>query len=131
MKKWLLIIVACLTLSLAACSADEEKQSAEELQNTIEEGTVGYEIVDGEVEEANNVPEEMKQEIFNALDEYILSFNEKDLKRFEQTVSKKDETYYKETMKEAEAVFKQYSIIDRQTQDETPNSRTKYFGIHA
>ena len=103
---------------LAACS-EKETPTAEELQQTIEEGTVGYEIVDGKVEAADNVPEEARQEIFNALDEYITSFNDKDLKRFELTVSKQDETYYSETMKEAEIVFSQYSTIERQTEDVT------------
>ena len=116
MHKWLLVIVACFML--AACSG-KETPTAEELQQTIEEGTVGYEIVDGKVEAADNVPEEARQEIFNALDEYITSFNDKDLKRFELTVSKQDETYYSETMKEAEIVFSQYSTIERQTEDVT------------
>ena len=116
MKKWLLVICACVLL--AACS-NSETQSTEDLQKTIEEGTVGYEIVDGQVEPATNVPEEQRQQILQALDEYISSFNDKDLARFKQTVSQQDATYYAETMKEAEAVFTQYSTIERNTEDVT------------
>ena len=116
MKKGLLAIFACLLL--AACS-DNETQSAEDLQQTIEKGTVGYEIVDGQVEPATNVPEDEQQQILQALDEYISSFNDKDLARFKQTVSQQDATYYAETMKEAEAVFSQYSTIERDTEDVT------------
>ena len=107
-----------LGLFLAACS-DDSAQTNEDLHETIEKGTVGYEIVDGKVEAAQNVPADVEKEILTALDEYIVSFNEKDLQRFEQTVSKQDDTYFYETMKEAEAVFEQYSIIERQTEDVT------------
>lgn len=116
MKKWLLAIFTCLLL--AACS-DDETQSAEDLQKTIEEGTVGYEIVDGKVESATDVPPVVEKEIMTALDEYISSFNDKDLNRFKKTVSQEDATYYAETMKEAEAVFTQFSTIERQTEDVT------------
>lgn len=116
LKKAFLAMI--LGLFLAACS-DDSAQTNEELHETIEKGTVGYEIVDGKVEAAQNVPADVEKEILTALDEYIVSFNEKDLQRFEQTVSKQDDTYFYETMKEAEAVFEQYSIIERQTEDVT------------
>lgn len=117
MKKWLLAIVACFMLG--ACSEESQSKTADELQDTIEKGTVGYEIVDGKVEAAEDVPEDVQQEIFAALKEYIDAFNNKDLERFKQTVSQQDETYYTETMKEAETVFEQYSLIERETKDET------------
>lgn len=116
MKKWLLAIFTCLLL--AACS-NNETQSAEDLQKTIDEGTVGYEIVDGKVEAATYVPTDDEKQIRTALEEYISSFNDKDLKRFEQTVSQADATYFSETMKEAQAVFTQFSTIERKTEDVT------------
>lgn len=116
MKKWLLVMFTCLLL--AACS-ENDSQTAEDLQKKIDEGTVGYEIVDGKVEAATNVPTDVEKQILTALEEYITSFNEKDLKRFEQTVSQADATYFTETIKEAQAVFTQYSTIERQTEDVT------------
>lgn len=116
MKKGFFALI--LTLLLAACS-DAETETAEDLQQTIEEGTIGYEIVDGKVEAATGVPVDVEQQVLSALDEYIQSFNEKDLVRFKQTVSQQDETYYTETMKEAESVFTQYSIIERESKDVT------------
>ena len=117
MRKWLLVVVVCF--ALAACSEKTETQTAEELEETIENGTVGYEIVDGKIEEAENVPEDVQQEVLTALHEYIDAFNDKDLERFKKTVSQEDETYYTETMKEAEVVFEQYSVIERDTENET------------
>ena len=116
MKKVFFALI--LTLLLAACS-DAETETAGDLQKTIEEGTIGYEIVDGKVEAATDVPADVEQQVLTALDEYIQSFNEKDLARFKETVSQQDETYYTETMKEAESVFAQYSIIERESKDVT------------
>lgn len=116
MKKGLLALI--LGLFLSACS-DEETQTPEELAKTIEDGTVGYEIVDGKVEAAADVPADVEQDVKTALTEYINSFNDKDLQRFEKTVSQQDETYFTETMKEAQAVFSKYSMIERKSEDVT------------
>lgn len=57
MKKWLVAVLAVFVL--AACG-DKQEASPENLQKTIDEGTVGFEMMGDSIEEATDVPEEEK-----------------------------------------------------------------------
>ena len=54
MKKWIFAVMA--VFMLAACEDNEKEASPEELQKTIDEGTVGFEILGGKIQEATGVP---------------------------------------------------------------------------
>lgn len=122
MKKWLMALFASVVL--AACGGNEEdttKQlSTEDLDEVIDEGTVGFEIIDGDIEEATGVPEDEKKKIINAFEEYMNSFNDKDIERYKQTISKDATGFdYETEITEVEKVFNQYSTIKRSAEDVT------------
>ena len=109
MKKWLVAIMAVFVL--AACGNDEKEASPEELQDTIDEGTVGFEILGDSIEEAANVPENEKNEILSAFNEYITAFNEEDLERYKQIISKNAKGFkYEEDVQAVSEVFEQYDV---------------------
>lgn len=66
MKKWLVAVLAVFVL--AACG-NEQEASPENLQKTIDEGTVGFEMMGDSVQEEADVPEEEKIIL------YLLSMN--------------------------------------------------------
>lgn len=82
-------IFALLTLLLlTACSNKEEDLSAEERQKVIEDGTVGFEMADGIIEKAENIPPEEEKAILAAFDEYVEALNEEDIDRYMKIISK-------------------------------------------
>ena len=96
---------------LAACGNKEEDLSAEEREKVIEDGTVGFETAGGIIERAENVPADEEKAILVAFDEYIEAFNEQDIERFMQTLSKKPAGFNLEEEKEyATQVFEQFDI---------------------
>ena len=119
MKKWLLALVTALVL--AACgdtdTADNTSKTNEEI---IEDGTVGFEVLGGSIEEASGVPAEEKGKILAAFNEYIESFNVEDIDRYAQTLSKSPKGFkYDQELDEVKRIFDQYSVIDRKAEDIT------------
>ena len=55
MKNWLVAVMAMFLLT--ACG-DEKDASPEQLQKTIDEGTAGFEMLGGKIQEATGVPED-------------------------------------------------------------------------
>ena len=116
MKNWLMIVMAVFLL--AACGAEQEA-SPEQIQKTIEDGTVGFEMREGSIQEAANIPEDEKQKIIDAFNEYITAFNEKDLERYKNIISKNAEGFnYDEDVKAVSDVFKRYDV-NRSAEDIT------------
>lgn len=116
MKNWLIAVMAMFLLT--ACG-DEKEASPEQLQKTIDDGTVGFEILGGSIQEATGVPEDEKQQIINAFNEYIAAFNEKDLERYKNIISQNAKGFdYDEDVKAVTEVFKQYDI-NRSAEDIT------------
>lgn len=108
MKKWLVAVMALFML--AACG-NEKDASPEELQKTIDDGTVGFEILGDTIQEATGVPEDEKNNIISAFDEYIAAFNEKDLERYKNIISKNAKGFnYEEDIQAVSAVFEQYDV---------------------
>lgn len=108
MKKWLVAVMALFML--AACG-NEKDASPEELQKTIDDGTVGFEILGDTIQEATGVPEDEKNNIISAFDEYIAAFNEKDLERYKNIISKNAKGFnYEEDVQAVSAVFAQYDV---------------------
>ena len=121
MKKWWLAVMTVLVL--AACGDTEqgkEDMTAKEMQEIIDQGTVGFEMMGGSVEEASNVPAEEKERLLAAFTEYIDAFNAEDIERYEQTLSKNPKGFkYEEDLAEVKRVFEQYRGIDRKVEDVT------------
>ena len=119
MKKWFIAVMALFVLALAACSNDEKEASTQDLEKTIDDGTVGFEILGDSIEEVSNVPKEEKDQILSAFEEYIAAFNEKDIERYKEIISKNAKGFnYDEDVKAITEVFKQYDV-DRSAEDVT------------
>lgn len=98
---------------LAACN-DKENVNEE-----INESTVGFEVLGGEIKEAKKVPDEEKKAIEAAFAEYIAAFNAEDLNRYMATVSKNPKGFdYEEDQKQLATMFKQFDD-KRQASDVT------------
>lgn len=121
MKKMVMVLLA--TFILAACGdkeADPKELSMEEAEKLIEEGTVGFEIADGNIEAAANVPADEKEKIIAAFNEYMDAFNVKDIERYKKTISPNAVGFdYEADIAEVEKVFAQYSKIERTASDVT------------
>lgn len=113
MKKWLLLPVFILILT----GCNNESEVEEEISN--EESTVGFEMSGDKIEEAKNIPEKEKEKIVAAFQEYIESFNDEDIERYKNTLSKNAEGFdYEEDIQVAQKTFKEYDI-ERTTTDVT------------
>ncbi|MGE7917495.1 YybH family protein [Viridibacillus sp. NPDC093762] len=64
-----------------------EKSAATEETNEDDQ-EIGFEMVNGEVEAAKNVPAEEEKALLQAFDEYIAALNAEDLERYSKTLSK-------------------------------------------
>lgn len=116
MKKWLIALISVFIL--AACS-DNKELDAEEVKKAIEEGTAGYTVFGGNIEEAQNVPSDVKNKIVAAFNEYIESFNSEDIQRYSATLSKEAKGFdYEQDLLEAQKVFDKYTV-NREAQDVT------------
>ncbi|MEG0472768.1 MAG: nuclear transport factor 2 family protein [Solibacillus sp.] len=113
MKKWFIAVISLLVLT--ACGKEELKDSNE----VLEDETVGFEILGDTIQEASNVPEQEKNEILAAFDEYIAAFNEKDLERYKNIISKNAEGFkYEDDIIAITEVFQQYDV-NREAEDVT------------
>ncbi|MEK4424120.1 nuclear transport factor 2 family protein [Solibacillus sp. FSL K6-1523] len=116
MKKWLIAVMALFVLT--ACGNNEDA-TPKDVEKEIEEGTVGFEMLGNSIQEATGVPQQEKEKIIAAFDEYIKAFNEKDLERYKNIISKNAEGFqYEEDIQAVEKVFKQYDV-NREAQDVT------------
>ena len=101
MKKWLLALACVMVLALAACSNKEEE--------TPKDDGVGFQLSGDNIEEATNVPADTKKEIIAGFEEYINSFNDKDLTRYLATLSKHTNSFdYAEQEKSVAQEFEQF-----------------------
>lgn len=71
-------------LALAGCGNAEGEKDATTI---LEESTVGFEMANGKIEEAQNVPQNDKDAIIAAFEEYMDAFNAKDIERYIATLS--------------------------------------------
>ena len=85
MKYMGIVIISIFSVfTLAACGNEEVKKEDIAVQ---EESTVGFEMANGKIEEAQNVPEQERESIIAAFDEYMEAFNAKDIERYIATLS--------------------------------------------
>ncbi|QDQ01356.1 nuclear transport factor 2 family protein [Lysinibacillus fusiformis] len=105
-------ILAVLTLFvLTACGNKNDELSAEERDQVIEDGTVGFEMMGGDIEKAKNVPAGDEKAILAAFDEYIAALNAEEIGRYMQTISKDPKGFnYDEDKTYATEVFDQFDI---------------------
>ncbi|QUG40781.1 nuclear transport factor 2 family protein [Psychrobacillus sp. INOP01] len=128
MKIFQTITLAAFALTLAACNSNEETNqntnSAGDIaptntQVTTDHGAedksetnVGFELSGGNIEEATNVPEKEKTALIDSFTEYMESFNEEDIKRYMNTISKNPEGFnYDDEKIMVEKTFNDYDTI--------------------
>lgn len=103
LKKSILAVLSLLMLT--ACSDKDDELTAEERQQIIDDGTIGFEEVDGNVTKAENIPVDEEQAILAAFDEYIAALDGEDIERYLQVISKNPKGFDldedKEMIKEA------------------------------
>lgn len=117
MKKWIILAVAALFL-LAACgntksdSKDSsDANSAGENSTGQSDNSIGFEMMGGQFVEAKNVPADEKVKIMAAFNEYINSFNAKDVERYGNILSKNATGFdYEEEMKVIRDTFKNHDV---------------------
>ncbi len=115
MKKWLILVLAVFMLT--ACNNKEDNK--ENAVNNEEDSTVGFEVLGDDIEKAADVPENVEKEILAAFDEYIASFNSKDIDRYIKTLSKNPQGFdVDEDVEVAKNIFAQYDL-DRTASDVT------------
>ena len=119
MKKWLLALMTALVL--AACGdTDTADNTAKTNEEIIEEGTISVEMLGDSFIEASSVPAEEREKLLAAFNEYVESFNEQDIDRYVQTLSKNPKGFeYNEELEAVKQVFAQYSVIDQKAEDIT------------
>ncbi|MFC4353585.1 nuclear transport factor 2 family protein [Chryseomicrobium palamuruense] len=126
MKKrvgWLVGLLIVLLLS--ACAGEEQaanenstadlvpqgKQAIEThaAESTNEEQQVGFEIAGGVIEEAQNVPEQEKQQIVQAFEQYIEAFNHENIDDYMARISENPKGFDYEAEKEfVQETFEEY-----------------------
>ncbi|WP_332651180.1 DUF4440 domain-containing protein [Lysinibacillus sp. 54212] len=115
MKKWLLVVAACLVLT--ACG-NKEEQSNKDPEETEKE-SIGFEVLGESIEEAADIPVAEKANIVAVFNEYIDAFNAEDIDRYATTLSKNAKGFdYEKDLQEAKKQFSQYKI-NRQADDVT------------
>ncbi|RHW39945.1 nuclear transport factor 2 family protein [Lysinibacillus yapensis] len=108
MNKWIMLVAALFLLS--ACN-DKDEANTNEQQVASNESTVGFEITGDEVVEAPDIPKEEQAAIVAAFNEYIDSFNSKDIDRYVETLSKHPQGFnVEEDVEAAKQAFEQYDI---------------------
>lgn len=95
-------------LALAGCGESEVKKDATTI---IEESTVGFEIVNGKIKEAENVPQHDRDAIIAAFEEYMDAFNAQDIERYIATLSNDTKGFnIEEERKTLHSIFKAYDV---------------------
>ena len=102
--------------TLAACSTDNVEKDTIAVK---EESTAGFEIANGKIEEAQNVPEHEREAIVAAFDEYIAAFNARDIERYIATLSHDPKGFnIEEERKALLSAFETYDV-ERMAEDVT------------
>ena len=132
MKKFYIAIVVGILLVLGACSADKSNSSehgsvddGEAITNNgaidhgVDDKQVGFKMSGGKIEEASGVPIAEKEQILEAFTIYIDAFNEKDIDKYMDTLSKHSEVFdLEEERSYMGEQFKEYNL-NREVSDMT------------
>lgn len=114
MKNWLIALVA--VFSLAACNEEEEQQK--DPAAVVDEGVIGFEMANGNVEEAQGVPAQEKEAIIVAFNQYIEAFNAHDIEQYIATLSDKKGLNLDEEREAVATAFASYDV-ERKAEDVT------------
>lgn len=132
MKKIQVLFVLAMILVLGACAGDKETPSNSgstddgeavnqngAIDHGVEDKGVGFSMTGESIEEAEGVPAEEKIEILNAFEAYIETFNEKDIDKYMEILSKDTESF---DLEEERAymleIFEEYDL-NREASDMT------------
>lgn len=93
-------------------SSTEKNDQATTGTTTTDDEKVGFELnSDGKVDEAKSVPADEKKAILAVFDEYIESFNDKDINRYAKTLSENPKGFnYDEEIDYTKQAFKDYDV---------------------
>lgn len=107
--RWMLVLISILVgvLLVSACSNKEEEQSSE---NKTSGKIAGGENAP-QLKEADNIPKDEKEALLAVVDQYFQAFNEKDLDKYMDTLSKNSESFqFDEEKKEMKKIFAETDI---------------------
>lgn len=113
MKNWLIALLA--VFSLAACNEEEQPKDPAAV---VDEGLIGFEMANGIVEEAQDVPAQEKEAIILAFNQYIDAFNAQDIEQYIATLSDKKGLNFEEERDAVASAFASYNV-DRKAEDVT------------
>jgi len=122
MNKLPIVITLSAMLLLGACNSDKETveggstndgEAANEygaIDHGVEDKGVGFTVEDGTIEEASGVPVEEKDQLVEALNQYIETANEQDIDGYLATLS--DENFdIEEERAFMEDIFSEYTVV--------------------
>ncbi|AOV08540.1 hypothetical protein [Sporosarcina ureilytica] len=120
MKKIQLALLMMTMLLLGACSNNgANNEEKEQNKQDVSEESVGFSLMGDSIEEAENIPKEEKEQILQAFDTYISTFNEKELDAYMETLSENTESFdLEEERTHTESIFKDYNLV-REVSDVT------------
>lgn len=112
MKKIQLALLLISLLILGACSDSSKSEEASEVPEVVEDEKIGFSITGDSIEEAENIPETEKEDILQAFDTYISTFNEKDWDAYLDMISDNSESFDKEEeMAYIETIFADFDLV--------------------
>ena len=132
MRKFYIAIMVGILLVLGACSADKNNSSEHgsvddgesvnsngAIDHGVDDKQVGFNMSGGMIEEATGVPAAEKEQILEAFAIYIDAFNEKDIDKYMNTLSKHSKVFdLEEERLYMEEQFKEYDL-NREAADMT------------
>ncbi len=117
MKYMGMAIISIISVFTFGACGNEVVENNAMLPN--EESTVGFEMANGKIEEAQNVPEHEREAILAAFEEYIVAFNDHDVERYISTLSHNPTGFnIEEERKALISAFEKYDV-DRIAEDIT------------
>lgn len=106
--KWLKYTAFMSLFLFALVGCAEEK---DDMAKVEEESTVGFEMANGKIEEAQNVPDEEKEAIIQLFNQYIDAFNAQDIEGYIATLAETEKGFKLEDEREAlKSAFETYDV---------------------
>jgi hypothetical protein len=125
-----MVLLTITALLLSACGNDKKdsgsvndgqpSSESKALEHGItDQSEVGFEMTGGDIEEAQDVPQDDRKAILAAFDTYMTSFNEEDINTYMSVIAKEPEGFdYAEEETEVKKIFAEFDV-NRTAEDVT------------